>query len=167
MLIIRPTRPLAGNRAYELRTRKPIGGGGLRPRIYPANVVVRFKTSSALGSVQPPKLKKPTVRFSPARRRAWVGFGRSATVSISARSTPYPVVVEVISEFRVVKGPLSIRRVFTRAYTHPLTGVTVASMGKCSRIRKAPPSGRYRVTVIPWTVTGKKGRAVVRNGRIK
>lgn len=165
MLIIRPSRPLAGNRAFELRVRKPIGG--LRPGIYPAGVLVRFTTSSALESVQPPKLKKPVVRFSPVRRGRWVGVGRGATVLVRARSTPYPVVVEVASEFRAVKGTRSIRRFFTRAYIHPRTGITVASMGKCSRIRKAPPSGRYGVTVVPWTVTGKRGRAVVRAGRIK
>ena len=167
LLIIRPTRLLAANRAYELRARKPIGGHGLRPRNYPAGVLIRFKTSSTLGSVQPPKLKKPAIRFSPARRQAWVGFGRSATVSISARSAPHPVVVEVTSEFWASKGNRPIRRFFSRAYIHPSTGVTVASMGKCSRIRKAPPSGRYRVTVVPWTATGKQGRAVVRSGRIK
>lgn len=167
LLIVQPRKPLPANRVFQL-TLRPKAARPARGRIMPS-ILARFKTGPKTAKTAAPRLKRPRMTFSAVKKRAWVGVGRTAHVVVRARSTAKPAVVEVTRVFRTKRGnrKQTNRRKFSQAYTHPRTRVFAASMGKCSRIGKAPPKGHYGVTVVPWSSTGKKGKAVKRSGRIK
>lgn len=128
----------------------------------------RLTTFRTIPGAEPsvaPEVKSARVRFTKPSTVVWFRGRRSASLTVRSPKGRVPAALEV--RFAYVYFAPQKRTLKTYVALPYAADLRVASANYCSSLPGAPKNGTYRLTVIPWSATGKPGRPFRLAGRVK